>query len=157
MGKYQLKICNSQTHRCVLFQKRFTLYLSKFQPYTKFNSASSQSCFTIVLNRTRMKYSGVLILVTLTFIGASKIKKTSKSVDDTGTSSVSSATAVPALATEYSHCEETLAIYNCDFLREDCEGDRAYDLCEEFQECCGETLPPLPPTSTEISTTSPGN
>jgi len=138
-----------------------------------------------------MKYSGVLILLTLTFIGASKIKKASKSEDvdcelsnwtqwssckpcgiesrsrnrtilvspknegqqcgptfeitdcaenpctDTGTSSVSSATAVTRVATDNFLCEEIVAIHSCDFLREQCNVDPANDSCEHFQKCCG--------------------
>ena len=44
-----------------------------------FSSIDLKSYFTIILNRTRMKYSGALLLLMLAFVGASKIKKDSKS------------------------------------------------------------------------------
>ena len=48
---------------------------------------------------------------------------------------------------------EVLAVYNCEFLQEQCDGDPENNFCQQLQECCGDIFT----TTTGISETLQGN
>jgi len=60
--------------------------------------------------------------------------------NNTGTSFASSTTSVTPLATDYSFCEEVLAVYQCEYLRGQCDGEPSNSYCQQLQECCGESF-----------------
>ena len=48
---------------------------------------------------------------------------------------------------------EVLAVYQCEYLRGQCDGEPANRYCQQLQECCGESFT----TTTEKSEVSQGN
>ena len=48
---------------------------------------------------------------------------------------------------------EVLAVYQCEYLRGQCDGEPSNSYCQQLQECCGESFT----TTTGKSETSQGN
>lgn len=56
--------------------------------------------------------------------------------------------------TDYSYCEEVLAVHECEYLHEQCQssGDPSGSYCSQLVECCGEDVADVLFTSTPATT-----